>query len=231
MDNKEIENLMRLAIEYPRPESIKQYCLDIWNQPFFFKIDKAKVLTISYNPTDKGAKKNYCNYIEEYKKTGKLDTDTIIDMLYSFNTEKTNWRNMYNTIFPLLNFQIDEVAHMDISFFPYKKPDYYYESIDDSNKFLLKTMELLKDQLRIIFIDGKNNKSIIPRIMQDNEWELVDETAIAVNKRNKEYKLLIYKRNSIYLIYYGCFLYGGTCPSYEQARKIADHIKTIIQKK
>ena len=86
-------------------------------------------------------------------------------------------------------------------------------------------MELLKDQLRIIFIDGKNNKSIIPRIMQDNEWELVDETAIAVNKRNKEYKLLIYKRNSIYLIYYGCFLYGGTCPSYEQARKIADHIK------
>ena len=231
MNNKQIENLMRSAIEYSRPETIKPFCMNVWNQPFFFKIDKAKVLTVSYNPTDDGANKSYKNYVEQYKKDGKLDTNTILDILYNFKTEKTKWRNMYNIIFPHLGFNIDEIAHMDVSFFPYKDPKYYQinETIDDSNKFLLEAIKLLNDQLKIIFVDGKDNKSIIYKIMQDDEWHLIDKTAIAVNKKNKEYELSIYKRNSTYLIYYGCFLYGATYPSKEQAIKIADHIKEVIQ--
>lgn len=48
----ELHKLMIKAIEEKRDEKIVAACLDIWNQPFFYKIDKAKALTISYAPTD-----------------------------------------------------------------------------------------------------------------------------------------------------------------------------------
>ncbi|MDE5602082.1 MAG: hypothetical protein K2J16_06255, partial [Clostridia bacterium] len=62
-----IKELMMQAIEYPRPAQIEQFCLPIWNQPFFYKIDKAQALTISYNPTDNGAKTNYPEQVKRYK--------------------------------------------------------------------------------------------------------------------------------------------------------------------
>ena len=231
MDNKEIENLMRLAIEYPRPEAIKPYCSDVWNQPFFFKIDKAKVLTISYNPSDKGTKANYNGYIEQYKKEGNLDTNTILNILYNYSTKDNKWRDMHNILFAHLGFDDDVIAHMDVSSFPYKESKYYQENriIDNSDKFLLQTIELLKDQLKIIFVDGKNNKSFIYKIMQNDDWICVDKTAMAINSGNKKYDLLIFKHNSTYLIYYGCLLYGRNPPSKDQMGIIANHIKTIIQ--
>ena len=230
MDNKEIEKLMIAAIEYHRPESIKQFCMSVWNQPFFYKIDKAKVLTLSYNPTDKGARTNYKYYVDQYIEYGKLDTNTILDILYNYKKE-VYWRKNYDIIFNYLGFQEDEISHMDVSFFPYKTLDSYkkFELLDDSYKFLLQTIKLLDGQLKIIFVDGAKNKDIICKIMSTGDWRPIYETAIAINGNNKKYDLLIYKCNSTYLIYYGCFLYGATCPSHNQIMEIARHIKSIIQ--
>ena len=33
--NDELKNLLMSLIELERPEEIKQFCLPIWNQPFF----------------------------------------------------------------------------------------------------------------------------------------------------------------------------------------------------
>lgn len=231
MKNKEIEQLMREAIEYDRPEIIKPVLLPIWNQPFFYKLDNAKVLTLSYNPTDKGAKTNYPYYVTEYKKNGELETDTILDILYNFKKEDY-WRKYYDEIFGILGFNENEIAHMDVSFFPYKTLEDYkqYEFLDDTYKYLLKTIALLDGQLKYIFVDGAKNRNIVGKIIR-NEFDLINETALSVNKNNKKYVLSIYKHKvkDLYTIYYGCFLYGSTCPSKTQVDIIAQHIKQVTQ--
>ena len=41
MDKNVIKELMMKAIEEPRPKEVVPYCSPIWNQPFFYQIDKA----------------------------------------------------------------------------------------------------------------------------------------------------------------------------------------------
>ncbi len=232
MENKEIEKLMREAIEYPRPAQLSDLWLPVWNQPFFFKIDKARMLTLSYNPTDKGASTNYPWYVEEYKKKGYLETDKILDILYNYKKE-IYWRKNFDLIGNVLGIKNVEIAHMDVSFFPYNSFSAYKgnEYLDDTYKFLLKVIEILDDQLNYILVDGARNESIIYKIMKNN-YKCIDQCFMPINGGKTKYELSIYKHNdkNLYVVYYGCFLYGTTCPAKEKVEAIAKPIKEITQK-
>ena len=226
---EKIKQLMLSAIEYPRPEIIKPHLLPVWNQPFFYKIDQAQALTISYNPTDKGAKTNYPHLTEEYKKNGFIETEKLYNTLYNFKKEEY-WRRNYDIIFSELGICSDNIAHMDVSFFPYSTLDLCkaYSHIDNSQKFLLECIDILKDQLKFILVDGKRNQDIIPLLCQN--YDRHKTTKLPVNGNNKEYELSIYKHKiqNTYLIYYGCFLYGATAPKKECVLNIARYIKNNI---
>ena len=227
MNNKIIENLMKEAIEYKRLPQIQRVCLPVWNQPFFYKIDKAKVITLSYNPTDKGARTNYPYYVRQYTQNGYLDTNTILDILYNFKKEEY-WRKNYDLIFNIIGIDEEEIAHMDVSFFPYKTLNDYknLEYLDDTKQFLLKTVDLLSNQLKYIFIDGARNRDILYKII-NKDYSLIDRTQLPVNNSGHYHDLLIYKHNikDLYVIYFGCFLYGSTCPSSEKMKSLAYYIK------
>ena len=101
--NNELKTLLMRLIELERPEKIKEFCLPIWNQPFFFNIDKAKAITISYSPTDKGARVNYAETYEKYKQNNSiLSTEDIFNILYNFKKERY-WRKNFDVIFNSLN--------------------------------------------------------------------------------------------------------------------------------
>lgn len=227
---EKVKQLMFDAIEHPRPEIIKPYLLSVWNQPFFYKIDQAQALTVSYNPTDKGARTNYPEMIEEYKRNGRIETDRIYNTLYNFKKEEY-WRRNYDIIFSELGINIDNIAHMDVSFFPYSTLDLCkeYSPVDDTKKYLLSCIDILKEQLKYIFVDGKRNRDIIYLLCKD--YKLYKATKMPVNGSNREYELLIFKHNNLntYLIYYGCFLYGATTPKKECVLEIARYIRDSIQ--
>ena len=227
--NNEIKKLMCEAIEYPRPEAIKPYMLPVWNQPFFYKIDRARALTLSYNPTDKGARTNYPHIVAEYKQSGAIETERIYDILYNFKKEDY-WRRNYDLIFRELGFQSDEIAHMDVSFFPYESLELCkeYSHLDNSKKFLLNCIDLLKGQLKFIFIDGKKNKDILFFLRKD--YRLCQSAKLPINGKNQEYELLIFKHKKLnsFLIYYGCFLYGATTPRTDCVLRIAQFIKQCV---
>lgn len=224
--NETIKRLMLQAIEEKRPEVISSVCLPIWNQPFFYKIDKAKVLTISYNPTDKGARTNYPYLIDEYLKNG-LSSEKIFETLYTFKKEN-QWRKNYDLIFGCLGFDVnEEIAHMDVSFFPYSSFDNYmlYQQIDTTHTYLLNTIELLGSQLKYIFIDGARNRGILDKL--SHNFILHKRLKARNNNNSKKYDLLIYKHKDrdLFMVYYGCFLYGSTCSSTECVREIAKLIQ------
>lgn len=210
--NSEIKELMLQAIQYPRPDRIQRVCSPVWNQPFFYKIDKARVLTISYNPTDKGARTNYKEEVERYKKYGYLDSEEIYDILYNFKKENY-WRKYYDILFRAIGIHDENIAHMDVSFFPYNNLKDYMDNkyLDDTRKFLLKTIKLLENQLEYILVDGAKNQNIVSLLSKD--YTIYDRTMLPINS-GAPHDLLIYKHKSqpIKLIYYGCFLYGQTCP-------------------
>ena len=223
---EKIKELMLKAIEHPRPEIIQRYMLPVWNQPFFYKIDMARALTISYNPTDKGARTNYPHLVEEYKRNGSIGTERVYDLLYNFKKEEY-WRRRYDLIFAQMDIDSEEIAHMDASFFPYESLDLCraYAMIDDSKQYLTDCIELLGEQLEYIFIDGKKNKDILLLLCRD--YDLIDVTSMPVNSKKTEYELLIYKhkQRNTFLIYYGCQLYGATSPSDECVLRIAKYIE------
>lgn len=218
---------MLQAIQYPRPEIIQRVCSPVWNQPFFYKIDKAKALTISYNPTDKGAKTNYPEQVARYIRQGSLPAEEIYDILYNFKKEYY-WRKYYDILFEALGIPDENVAHMDVSCFPYEKLEkkFRFATCDDTVKFLLKTIELLSSNLEYIFIDGAKNRDILSLLKKD--YVFVSSESIPINS-GKPHNLLIYKHKSlnIKLIYYGCFLYGQTCPSEYHVNKLAEYISSI----
>lgn len=219
---KDIKELMLQAIEEKRPEAISSCCLHVWNQPFFYKIDKAKVLTVSYNPTDRGAITNYPYLVQQYINQG-LSSETIFETLYNFKKEY-QWRKFYDLIFGYMGFDVDnDIAHMDVSFFPYKHLIYclQFSPIDNTKQYLLKTIDLLDTQLKFIFVDGAKNRSIINILSAD--FELHKRLSARKNKNPKVYDLLIYRHRTkdLYLVYYGCQLYGSTCPSEECVKYIA----------
>lgn len=225
--NQKIKDLMIQAIQEPRPYEILSHLLPVWNQPFFYKIDKAKVLTISYNPTDKGARDNYPNLINRYKNGESISSEQIFETLYNFKKE-SYWRKFYDLIFGTLGFDInDEISHMDTSSFPYETfQDYLdYSYLDNSKRYLIQTIDLLGDQLKFIFIDGARNKNILNLLMSD--FYLHKKLKARKNKSPKEFDLLIYKHKNKnqYLIYFGSFLYGNTCPSRDCVENIANLIK------
>lgn len=228
---EKIKQLMLEAIEYPRPEAIKPHLLPVWNQPFFYKIDQAQALTISYNPTDKGAKTNYPHLIEEYKNNGYIEPNMIYDTLYNFKKEEY-WRKNYDIIFNELGIDLSNIAHMDVSFFPYSTLDLCktYSFLDHSKKYLLDCIDLLKEQLKFILIDGKRNKEILYLLC--NDYTLHCSTKLPVNSSNRTFELSIFKHktHNTYLIYYGCFLYGATTPKKECVLDIARFIKDNIEK-
>lgn len=116
--NEELKELMVKAIKEERPIEIRHLCREVWNQPFFFKIDKAKVITISYAPTDKGAATNYLSIYDKYKKDkSTLSPEQIYDLLNNFKKE-IYWRKKYDRIFTSLGILEDEIAHIDMSCFP-----------------------------------------------------------------------------------------------------------------
>ncbi|MBR7181177.1 MAG: hypothetical protein IKD28_00135, partial [Clostridia bacterium] len=120
---------------------------------------------------------------------------------------------------------------MDISFFPYKTLELCKEfrPFDDSKKHLFRCIELLKEQLKFIFIDGKKNREIIFLLCKD--YQLHRATKLPVNGNGREYELLIFKHNTLntYLIYFGCFLYGATTPRTDCMLNIARYIKENTQ--
>lgn len=229
--NQEIKDLMIQAIEEQRPNEILPYLLPIWNQPFFYKIDKAKALTISYNPTDKGARLNYPNLLKRYNSGENLTSEEIFNTLYTFEKENY-WRKNYDLIFGTLGIDTNnEISHMDVSFFPYKTLQncLEYSYIDSTKKYLLKTIDLLGEQLKYIFVDGAKNKGILNFLISD--FNLYKKLKARKNKSPKKFDLLIYKHKSrnLFLIYYGCFLYGSTCPSKECVKNIARLIKESVE--
>lgn len=224
----EIKGLLLDAIRYPRPERVDKVCLPVWNQSFFYKIDKARVLTISYNPTDKGARENYPEQVARYIKNGNLDAEEIFDLLYDFKKEKY-WRKSYDLLFDTLGIADENIAHMDVSFFPYRTLNDYLSNkdIDDTYKFLLKAIELLSDNLQYILIDGAKNKNIVDLFIKD--YMLIDRALLPINS-GAPHKLYIYKHKTLptILIYYECFLYGFTCPKEYYVKKLAEYIKNTV---
>ncbi|MCH5159179.1 MAG: hypothetical protein J1F33_08300 [Clostridiales bacterium] len=223
----EIKDLMMQAIRYPRPVEISRACLPVWNQPFFYKIDKAKALTISYNPTDKGAKTNYPEQVAHYIKHGFLPAEEIYEILYNFKKEYY-WRKNYDLLFRALNIPEESIAHADVSIFPYISLNTYFRfaAYDDTVKFLLKTIDLLSDNLEYIFIDGAKNRNILSLLKSDYIFACKDSLPI---NSGKPHDLLIYKHKvrKTKLIYYGCFLYGATCPSEEYVKSLATRIALL----
>lgn len=224
-----IKDLMLQAIDFPRPMQIQSCCLPIWNQPFFYHIDKARVLTISYNPTDKGARLNYPNLLAKYKCGETISANEIYDLLYNFKKE-TYWRDNYDLLFKQTGIESEFISHMDMSFFPYRTFNDYlnYKIIDKSYEFLFKTIEMLGSQLKYILIDGSKNADILPVFLSD--YTIIDYTKIPINS-GKSHPLQIYKHKTLptYLIYYGCQIYGQTCPAKEYVIKLGEYIKSMTQ--
>lgn len=227
--NINLKNLLTSLIELERPEEIKKYCLPIWNQPFFFKIDKSKAITISYSPTDKGARVNYQSIYEKYKQDhNSLSTQDIFNLLYNFKKENY-WRRNFDKIFSALGINESEISHIDMSPFPYEKDEYrrFFQSskLDNNYEQTLKVVDILMTQLNYILIDGKDNFDIINKYFLNN-FAFVCESEIQVNKSRKT-RIIKYKHKSsnVTLIYVGTFLYGATCPSNDCINQIIDFIK------
>lgn len=227
--NDELKKLLMRLIELERPEEIKQFCLPIWNQPFFFNIDQSKAITISYAPTDKGARLNYLDTYEKYKQNNSyLSTEDIFNILYNFKKEHY-WRKNFDRIFNALGIKENEISHIDMSPFPYIKDEFrkIFQScnIDENYKITLKVVEILMSQLEYILIDGKDNYKIISEYFI-KEFELISESEIQVNRARKTRILKFkHKTNNVKLIYVGTFLYGATCPSNDCIDQIIKFIK------
>lgn len=225
----DIKEVLLEAIQYPRPEEVQKVCLPIWNQPFFYKIDKARALTISYNPTDKGARINYPELVSRYKKNEFGNAEEIFDLLYNFKKE-VYWRKYYDLFFGILNIPSENIAHMDVSFFPYKKFKDYLDNkdVDDTYIFLQKTIEILSGNLEYILIDGAKNKDIVNFFIKD--YSLINSAILPINS-GKGHRLYIYKHKKLQtiLIYYECFLYGQTCPNKFYVRRLAEYVKKTIK--
>lgn len=230
--NNELYNLMIKAIEEKRPAEIDSVCLPIWNQPFFYKIDKAKALTISLSPTDTGAKKNYKDALKKFIEN-QLSSSEIYDILYNFKKED-DWRRPYDIILNNLGLNDDEITHMDFSFFPYKDDKYLrqYSKIDNTHTYLLEVIRLLSNQLQYIFVDGKKNEDFVKKHLV-NSFYLINESEHQVNKGVRKFKLLIYKHQTmnLHLIFYGHFLGRSGYPSNYQIAKISEHIKKVLLNK
>lgn len=226
----ELHKLMINAIEEKRDEKIEDVCLDIWNQPFFYKIDKSKALTISYAPTDKGARTNYPHLLKRYREN-PLSSEEIFNLLYDFMPEP-HWRRNYNIIFKELGIKGDMIAHMDMSSFPFLDDRYrqIYRGLDSSYKYPLEAVALLSDQIEYILIDGKDNKEIFDKYFSE-DYDLYDTVNLPINKSERLYELSIYKHKTknITLIYYGCFLWGETRPNKEYVLNLAKYIKETIK--
>lgn len=223
----EIKELMIKAIKEERPVEIQHVCRKIWNQPFFFKIDKAKCITISYAPTDKGATKNYANIYEKYKHNkNSVTVEQIFHILYHFKKE-VYWRKNYDIIFSTLNVKDDEIAHLDMSCFPYDKDKYriQFSHLDITYQYPLNAINLIDNQLRYIFIDGKDNKEVITKFFL-NDYVFLKSTKLQVNSSGRLSELTLYKHinKEILLIYFGTFLYGATCVSRKCVEEIASFI-------
>lgn len=225
----EIKKLMINAIKEERPDAIKKVCREVWNQPFFFKIDKAKCLTLSYAPTDKGAATNYFNIYEKYKQNNDfLTAEQIYDLLYNFKKE-VYWRSKFDRIFSQLGIDEKEIAHLDMSSFPYDKDIYrvQYSYLDKTYKYPIAVIDLLNDQLEYILIDGKDNKEVINKFFVD-DYTLYRSTKLEVNRSGRMSELSIYKHRErkTVLIYFGTFLYGATCVSLKCVDEIAAFIRS-----
>lgn len=231
MDKNVIKELMMKAIEEPRPKEVVPYCSPIWNQPFFYQIDKAKALTISYAPTDRGARLNYpYKYRRFIEDNNYMTTEEIYDLLYSFEKE-SKWRNIFDKIFTSIGIWNYEIAHMDMSSFAYTKDIYRKQfmdnGVDRSYRYPLQAVDLLSDQLQYILIDGKDNRKILDRYFI-KDYDLINSTSLVVNRSGKKADLLVYRHKSkkIKLIYFGTFLYGLACVSKECVEGIIDFIKS-----
>lgn len=228
---QEIKELMLKAIEEERGPEIERKCRKIWNQPFFYKIDRAKVLTISYNPTDKGARMNYPEYLTKYQNGYKPTSEELYELLYNYKKEH-HWRKNYDIIFEKMGYDVDdEIAHMDISSFPYDNFNDFIECkyIDNSKSFVFKCIDILKEQLDFIMIDGKRNKQTLNYFLPN--YNLMNKTMMPINKRGTLYELWIYKHKEYdtFLIYYGCQLFGQTTPAKEYVEEVAKYIKRITK--
>lgn len=227
--NDELKNLLINLIELERPDIIKDCCLPIWNQPFFFNIDKSKAITISYSPTDKGARVNYFDIYEKYKNDNSyLSSEDIFNLLYNFKKEKY-WRNNFDKIFSSLGINENEISHLDMSSFPYKEDKFrkifQTNGIDQNYKLTLKVLNLLIEQLDYILIDGKDNYEIINKYLI-NDFDFVSKSEIQINKaRISEIFKYKHKTQKVILIYVKTFLYGATCPSSECINQIIEFIK------
>lgn len=116
---------------------------------------------------------------------------------------------------------------MDVSIFPYQSFGDFcrFQLLDNTKQYLLKTIEILADQLKYIFIDGKLNIGVFNLLKKD--YIEICKTKLPVNAAKKEYDLIIckHKEKNSYLMYYGCFLYGQTMPRNENVLAIANYIK------
>ena len=153
--NKELKDLLISLIEQERPETIKEFCYPIWNQPFFYNIDKSKVITVSYAPTDKGARVNYSDLYEKYKRDNNyLSGEDVFNILYTFKKEDY-WRRNYDKIFSTMGIKENEISHLDMSPFPYKKDEFrkFFQSNNIDNNYVktLSVINLLINQLKYIF--------------------------------------------------------------------------------
>lgn len=227
--SNELKGLLMDLIRLERPQEIKSYCSPVWNQPFFFKIDKSKAITISYSPSDKGARVNYSHIYEKYKQdNNSLSAEDIFDLLYNFKKE-TYWRRNFDKIFSALGIGEAEISHLDMSPFPYAKDkyrkDFQSKGVDKNYELTLRVVDILMPQLKYILIDGKDNLEIINKYFLD-DFELICQSQIQVNRARKTIiKKYRHKTNSVTLIYVGTFLYGATCPSQECIDQIIDFVK------
>ncbi len=228
-----IKQIMIEAIETTRPSEIAEKCRPIWNQPFFYKIDKANAITFSYAPTDKGARKNYGDLYNKYQSNNlTLTSNQIYDLLYNFEKENY-WRKNYDRILTALNVDLTKIAHVDMSCFAYDKDKYrqFYvdNGIDKTYKYALSILDILGDELKFILVDGKDNEKMIKDYFID-DYNFVSETKISVNKSNRLSPLKVYRHKfrQTVLIYFGTFLYGATCVSEECISQIINFVKKSL---
>ena len=221
----EIKKLMLQALQEERQFEIKRRCDNIWNMPFFFQIDKAKVLTISYNASIKGIERLYPHVLHNYQKYG-LSFDEIFDFQYLYFDKK--WRGHYNRLFKHLGITEQEIAHIDFSIYPYRELKDYFacRNIDKTNRYSFEAVALLERQLKYILVDGSKNKDIVEKHLA-GDYLFEKSKKLHKNSGANLHELLMYrhKTKDIALVYFGAQLYGATAVSNDCIDEIADFIK------
>ncbi len=204
-----LKELLLTAIEYPCPPLVFRGSFRVWNQPFLYEIDRARAVVISYNPSGKRALAQDPEGVRRFRALGGLDREEIFERLYRAPKEGEEWAQCRSLFEGLLS-DGDAVARLNASFFAYRSSDYFrvLSPTDGAREFLYRILSLLGEELEYIFVNGAENRRILPVL---TEGYALAATATLSLPAGKTGELSVYRQKSggRTLVYYGRLLFGN----------------------